>query len=89
MANRSRTNWAPGLAQLITPTDGLVINPPLNGLLLGGAGAVSVIMADDLTNSGAGTAITLTGLAIGVIHQIRVKQVRATGTAATGIIGFK
>jgi hypothetical protein len=49
-------------------------------LLIGGAaGNVAVIFADD------DTAVTLTGLAVGVWHPISVKRVLSTGTTAGGI----
>jgi hypothetical protein len=46
---------------------------PSSYILLSGAGAVKVTMADN-------TDIVLTGLAVGTLHPIRVKRIWATGT---------
>ncbi len=65
----------------VTPSDSTELTYTTRGLYVGVAGNVAVVMAD-------GTSVTLTGLAAGVVHPLRVKQVRSTGTTATGIVGF-
>ena len=53
---------------------------PIRGLYVGVSGDVAIV--DMMDND-----ITLEGLAAGVIHPIACKQVKATGTTATGILG--
>ena len=53
-----------------------------NYLYIGGAGNVAVILEGDTA------AVTLTGLAVGVLHKLRVKQVMSTNTTATAIVGL-
>jgi hypothetical protein len=67
-------------AVAVTPSDSTVFNQT-RGLFVGGAGNVAVTMAD-------GTTITFNGLAVGVVHLLSVKQVKATGTTATNIVAL-
>lgn len=66
----------------ITPTDGKEIEPT-SGLIIGTAGDLHVIMVD-------GSEITFPAAALPAnqIHRLAVKEVLATGTTATGIIGL-
>lgn len=66
----------------ITPNDSTDI-PIVRALSCTAAGNVSVIFADDRTN----TAVTLS-IAVGIPLRVRVKRVRATGTTATGLVGL-
>lgn len=65
----------------ITPNDGADVANVTRGLYVGVSGDVSIILAGD------SAAVTFVGLAAGVIHPIRAKRVRATGTTATSIVG--
>ncbi len=65
----------------ISPSDSTDIAFVTRGLYVGGAGNVKVDMF------GGETAIILVGLAVGVIHPIRVTRVYSTSTTATSIIG--
>lgn len=69
-------------AVAITPHDTNELATVTRGLYIGGAGNVAAVLADG------GDAVTLTALAVGVIHRLRVRQVLATGTTATGIVGL-
>lgn len=61
----------------VTPSDSAYI-AQTSGISIGAAGTLAVTTA-------AGTVVTITGLAIGVIHPIAAIRVMATGTSATGI----
>ena len=65
----------------VTPSDSadMAIVPTM--IYIGGTGALKVDMM------GSGT-VTLTGLPAGAFVSIRARRVYATGTTATGIIGF-
>lgn len=64
----------------VAPSDSTnLTNGATKGLYIGGAGNVSVTMAD-------GNDVTFTALASGVIHPISVLKVKATGTTATSIL---
>lgn len=76
------------LITLITPSDTAIINfggkaKATRGISLAGAGTLRVI-----TVHGEDITIPSGALAVGVIHAIAVKQVYATGTSATGIVGY-
>jgi hypothetical protein len=55
---------------------------PARSLYVGGAGNVAVIGLDD------SAAVTLTAVPAGTILPVSVKQVKSTGTTATGIVGL-
>lgn len=65
---------------VVTPSDAADLAEIPKALLIGGAGTVSLIAADDTV------AVTLT-VEAGVLP-IRVRRVRATGTTATGIVAL-
>ena len=65
----------------VTPSDGIDLPTTTRAVMVTGAGALAVILKN-------GDAITLPGLTPGVIYPIRVTQVAATGTTATGIKGL-
>lgn len=65
----------------VTPSDSAVVSPPYRSFMVAAAGNVSVVAADDTTP------VTVY-VAAGVPIPIEVKQVRATGTTATGIVGI-
>ena len=64
----------------ITPNDGADLAEPVRALLIGTAGALSVVT---LT----GTTRTFPGVPVG-LFPIGVRRVRSTGTTATNIIGI-
>ena len=53
-----------------------------NYLYIGGAGNVAVILEGD------DDSVVLTGLAVGVLHKLRVKKVMSSNTTATAIVGL-
>ena len=71
----------------ITPNDSTIFDgegsnkPPARSVYVGGAGNVSITAMDDTT-------ATFTNVPPGVILPIHVKQVKATGTTATNILGL-
>jgi hypothetical protein len=67
-------------AVAVTPSDTTVI-PKTRGLYIGGAGAVAVLMND-------GTQATFSAVPAGVILDISVQKVLATGTVATLILAL-
>jgi hypothetical protein len=68
----------------VTPSDTVDIRPNVvsDALYIGGAGNLSVVMADGQTTA-------LAGVPVGTILPIRVTRVRATGTTATNIVALK
>jgi hypothetical protein len=67
-------------AQAVTPSDSADIKLT-RGLYIGGAGNIAVNMGD-------GTSVTFTAPAVGVVHNLQVSRVLATGTTATNIIAL-
>lgn len=66
----------------ITPsTDGSELTEHTRGLYLGSTGDVACVLSG-------GSSVTLRGLATGVIHPLRVKMVKGTGTTSTDLVGF-
>lgn len=78
---------APGLESpaghgfAITPSDTIDLPEITRALYVGGAGAISLVLAS-------GASLTLSGAASGSILPLRVRQVRASATTATGLIGL-
>ncbi len=74
---------APGnRVALITPSDATELNPT-RGISFAAEGALAVEDAE-------GNSVTIPSgaLAAGVIHPLSLKKVKATGTTATGIVGY-
>lgn len=77
---------APGLtspiaaAAPITPDDGADLPTVTRALFVGGAGDVVATLVS-------GDVVTLTGMAAGIWHPVRVARIHATGTDATGLVG--
>lgn len=67
-------------ATAVTPSDSTTLLRG-QGLWVGGAGNIAVVMAGD-----GRTAVTFTGVPAGVFLPIAVVQVKATGTTATNIV---
>lgn len=73
---------APAVGLLeVTTSDTEPLTVLTRALMVGTDGDVSVVMAD-------GSSGTLRSLKSGVPYPVRVKQVRSTGTTATGIVGL-
>lgn len=68
-------------AEAVTPHDVNELASVTRALYVGGAGNVALVMAD-------GTAATLTAVPVGALLPIRVRQVKATGTTATNLVGL-
>jgi hypothetical protein len=70
----------------ITPSDtagASVPNGPLDAIYIGG-GTGTLRVLDDT-----GKVCNYTGLITGTVYRFAVREVRATGTGATGIVGLK
>ncbi|NUH66495.1 hypothetical protein HTT03_14515 [Sulfitobacter sp. S0837] len=65
----------------ISPHDGADLVQMTRGVMVASGGDLAVILRN-------GDALTLPGLAPGVIYPIRVSRVLSTGTTATGIKGL-
>ena len=65
----------------ITPDDQDELVHVTRAIMVAEAGDLSVMMKD-------GDMITLSGLIAGVVYPLRISQVLATGTTATGIVGL-
>jgi hypothetical protein len=84
------------LALALTPSDTEDLTNPAGddapcyaqGLFIGGAGNVAVVMAGDNSNGGAGTAVTFNSVAAGTVLPIQVRRVMSTNTTATDIVGL-
>lgn len=66
----------------ITPNDGADLAPPARGIVFKTAGALHIL-------DGNGSEVTIPSgvLGVGVIHDIKVRKVFATGTTAVDIWG--
>lgn len=71
----------PSHAFTITPSDDEELTFMTRGIYLGVAGDVAVQLQS-------GDIVTFVGMAAGMIHPLRLRQVYATGTTATGIVGI-
>lgn len=72
----------------VTPDNTAVFDPPLTRLYVGGAGNIVIVCdADDETDAAKRSTIAVT--AGQVVRDFAIRQVRATSTTATGLIGFR
>ena len=75
-------NSAPaGGAFAITPDDNNDLAIVTRGLYVGTAGNIKVTMAN-------GDAVTITALAAGIVHPLRVKRVWSASLTAGSVMGF-
>lgn len=65
----------------ITPSDSNTLPEVTRALYVGAGGSVSLILAS-------GATVTLSGVAGGTLLPLRTRQVRATGTTASAIVGL-
>lgn len=69
---------------LVSPNDSVDLNTTTRAISFSGAGALRV----ELEDSDAAVTIPSGALAAGVCHPLGVKRIYATGTTATGIVGY-
>lgn len=74
---------APALgAAAITPSDAGSLPDPVRAIYVGAGGNLRVRMLS-------GEVVTLAGVQGGAVYPLRVDQVLATGTTATGLVGLR
>lgn len=69
-------------AEAITPSDSTALARVTRAIWVGGAGDLRVTLLGGMT-------VTLAGAAAGMVYPLRVTQVLATGTTATGLVGLR
>lgn len=69
-------------ADAITPNDTTPLAHPVRALYVGGSGAVRARMLS-------GVVVDFADLSGGVIYPLRIDQIMATGTTATGLVGLR
>ena len=89
MKNRNNRGMrSPTRVIAVTPNDGVDLAEVAEYIYVGGLGSLSVIMAGDTTNGGAGTAVTIPGVVAGAVLWGAFKRIRSTGTTCTNITAF-
>lgn len=74
---------APALdAAAITPSDAASLPDPVRAIYVGAGGNLRVRMLS-------GEIVTFAGVLGGAVYPLRVAQVLATGTSATGLVGLR
>jgi hypothetical protein len=66
----------------ITPHDANELSNVTRAIYVGGAGDVTAVLMDDTA------AVTFKAVPAGAVLSVRVKQVKATGTTATHLVGL-
>jgi hypothetical protein len=74
-------SYSAGDCIAVTPHDTNDLVAITSGISFGTAGNLTIITPN-------GRTVTIPGLAAGVIHPIRAKRIKATGTAASGIVAY-
>lgn len=69
-------------AIVITPSDTTVIEPPIRSFMVGAAGNVAIETVE-------GDEVILVGIQAGQIVPVQCSRIKANGTIATGIRGFR
>jgi hypothetical protein len=81
-ANNFVGNTSPAtIAEAVTPSDSADLTNVSRALWIGGAGNISVIMAN-------GSTVLFSGIAAGTMLPLRVSRVRSTSTTATLIVAI-
>ncbi len=70
------------LGAAVTPSDTALLSDATHGLYVGGTGDVTVIFAEDATN----TPVTFKAVPVGAVLPVSVIRVMATNTTATNIV---
>lgn len=65
----------------ITPSNTVPLPQQVRGVYVGGSGNLRVLMVS-------GVQVDFTGVLAGAVYPIRLSQVMATGTTATGLVGL-
>lgn len=79
--NQVGTTSPATIAETVTPSDSTDLTNVSRALWIGGAGNISVIMAN-------GTTVLFSGIAAGTMLPLRVSRVRSTSTTATLIVAI-
>lgn len=66
----------------LTPSDSAMLPNATRAIYVGGGGQLRVTLVS-------GDTVTLNGVLAGMIYPLRVAQVLATGTTATGLVGLR
>lgn len=66
----------------VAPSATTIYTPPLNGIFVGGAGALEIVTP-------AGNTVTFTAVPAGTTIPVQASQVLAAATTATAIVGLK
>lgn len=81
-----RDGARPGVRSFaITPNDGVDLPVATRWIYNGGAGHIVLTCVDD---NAAHTGVTLTTVPAGSLLRIAARRIYATGTTATGLVGF-
>lgn len=75
-------DWPAIRASAVNPNDSADLPFVSRALWVGGAGSISVDMAES------GSAVVIAGIPAGTLIPIRVRRVRTTGTTATAIVAL-
>ncbi|MBO9131729.1 hypothetical protein J5289_16225 [Rhizobium sp. B230/85] len=65
----------------VSPSDTADLTKPIRGFMVTSAGNVSVVMS-------VGSAAVMPGCLVGIQYMGAISRIKATGTTATGIVGF-
>ncbi len=68
-------------AYAVTPSDSASLAQTCRAIYVGSAGNLSAVMAG-------GETVSLSSLQAGMIYPLRLSQIRATGTTASGIVAL-
>lgn len=79
---RSANATAPAHSAAAVTTSDSTVLPVTRALYIGGAGNITVTMAEDGNN------VTFVGVLAGMVYPLQVSKVLATGTTATNIVAL-
>lgn len=68
-------------SRVLTPSDSVKLNTPINAIYVGGAGNIAYVSPD-------GRSSLLTGVLAGQEYALEATQILATGTTATLLVGI-
>lgn len=68
-----------GGALSVSPSDTADLSMVSRGLYVGVSGDVAVVMED-------GQSVLFVGMAAGIVHPLRIRKIKSTGTTATNLV---
>ncbi|WP_051382440.1 hypothetical protein [Bradyrhizobium sp. Tv2a-2] len=72
-------------AEAVTPSDTIDLSHVTSAIYVGGAGDLTVLMANDILDT---QTVTFKAVPVGTVLQLQARRILATGTTATNVVAM-